>query len=76
MKIAARGDTYAFSFAVDPTKWILLKDNIDARFLSTKTAGDFVGCVYALYATSLGKPSDNSAHFDWFEYEGDDAVYK
>jgi len=32
--------------------------------------------VYALYATSLGKPSQTSAYFDWFEYVGDDEVYK
>jgi alpha-N-arabinofuranosidase len=76
LKIAARGDTYAFSFAADPDQWILLRDSVDARFLSTKGAGGFVGCVYALYATSLGKPSQSVAHFDWFEYRGDDEVYK
>jgi alpha-N-arabinofuranosidase len=76
LRIEARGNTYSFSFATDSGKWILLQDNVDARFLSTKVAGGFVGCVYALYATSLGKPSENSAHFDWFEYVGDDEVYK
>ncbi len=75
LKIEARSHTYAFSFAVNPDEWILLRDNIDARFLSTKIAGGFVGCVYALHATSLGKPSDNLAHFDWFEYAGKDEVY-
>ncbi len=76
LKIEARGDTYAFSFAANPDKWILLQDNVDAHFLSTKAAGGFVGCMYALYATSLGKPSENSAHFDWFEYSGMDEVYE
>ncbi|MGH7600027.1 MAG: glycoside hydrolase family 43 protein, partial [bacterium] len=75
LKIEAHGDTYAFSFATDPDKWMLLQDNVDGRFLSTRIAGGFVGCVYALYATSLGKPSSNSAYFDWFEYRGDDEVY-
>jgi alpha-N-arabinofuranosidase len=75
LKIEARGGTYAFSFAVDPDKWNLLQEHVDAKFLSTKVAGGFVGCVYALYATSLGKPSQNAAHFDWFEYRGDDEVY-
>ncbi len=70
LRIAARGDTYSFSFAVDPTQWLLLRENVDGRFLSTRVAGGFVGCVYALYATSLGEPSENNAHFDWFEYSG------
>jgi alpha-N-arabinofuranosidase len=76
LKIEARRDTYLFSFAISHDKWILLKDNVDARFLSTKAAGGFVGCVYALYATSLGRPSENVVYFDWFEYAGDDEVYK
>jgi alpha-N-arabinofuranosidase len=76
LKIEARGDMYAFSFATDSDKWVLLQDNVDAHFLSTKVAGGFVGCVYALYATSLGKPSANAAHFEWFEYAGYDEVYK
>jgi xylan 1,4-beta-xylosidase len=61
---------------LNPDDWILLKDNVDATFLSTKVAGGFVGCMYALYATSLGKSSDKIAHFDWFEYEGNDIVYQ
>lgn len=76
LKIAARGEAYAFSFAHNPDEWTLLRDNIDVRFLSTRIAGGFVGCVYALYATSLGQPSNNTARFDWFEYFGNDEVYK
>jgi alpha-N-arabinofuranosidase len=49
---------------------------VDATFLSTKVAGGFVGCMYALYATSSGTPSGNSAFVDWFEYVGNDEVYK
>jgi len=76
LKIDARGDTYSFSFATNPDKWILLQDNVDAHFLSTRVAGGFVGCMYALYATSLGTASENAAYYDWFGYEGDDDVYK
>jgi alpha-N-arabinofuranosidase len=76
LKISAHGDKYSFSFATNPGQWLLLQHNVDGRFLSTKIAGGFVGCVYALYATSLGKPSDNTAIFDWFEYAGDDEVYR
>jgi alpha-N-arabinofuranosidase len=76
LKIEAGGDSYSFSFATDSDKWILLQDKVDARFLSTKIAGGFGGSVYALYVTSLGRPSENAAQFDWFEYAGDDEVYK
>jgi alpha-N-arabinofuranosidase len=75
LKIAARGATYAFSFAANPDKWISLQDNVDGRFLSVRVPESFVGCTYALYATSLSKSSDNLAYFDWFEYHGDDEVY-
>lgn len=77
LKIEARGDKYAFYFGYPTGKgWILLQDNVDGKFLSTSVAGGFVGCLYALYATSDGKPSVNSASFDWFEYKGNDDVYK
>jgi hypothetical protein len=32
--------------------------------------------MYALYATSLGSPGATTAFFDWFEYAGDDEVYR
>jgi alpha-N-arabinofuranosidase len=76
LKIEAQGSVYSFSYAYEPQKWHLLKDSVDARFLSTKVAGGFVGCVYALYATSLGRACKNVSRFDWFEYRGDDEVYR
>jgi alpha-N-arabinofuranosidase len=76
LKIEAHGATYSFHFGFAPAEWKLLKDNVDAKFLSTRVAGGFVGCMYAMYASSLGKPSENIAYYDWFEYQGDDEVYK
>ena len=76
LKIEVGKGVYSFSYAIDPGKWTQLKDSLDARFLSTKVAGGFVGCIYAMYATSLGKPSDTVASFDWFECIGDDEVYR
>jgi beta-xylosidase len=76
LKIEARGSAYAFLFGFTRGDWQVLKEGVDARFLSTKIAGGFVGCMYALYATSLGARSTKSAYFDWFEYVGDDEVYK
>ena len=65
-----------FYFAADAGQWKVLQENVDATFLSTKVAGGFVGCTFALYTTSLGTATDNSLHFDWFEYQGEDEVYK
>lgn len=76
LKVEARGAEYAFSFGERPGEWDLLKDSVDARFLSTRVAGGFVGCIIALYGTSDGKPSSTMAYFDWFEYVGDDDVYR
>lgn len=76
LKIEARTDSYAFFYATDEGDWQLLYDKVDARELSTKSAGGFTGCLYALYATSNGKPGGNTARFDWFEVKNDDEVYK
>ena len=76
LKVEARGDTYAFFYASRPDEWHLVREGVPATFLSTKVAGGFVGCFYALYATSLGSLSANTAFFDWFEYVGDDEVYR
>jgi len=76
LKIVANGAFYSFYYALKPNKWILLKDQVDARFLSTRVAGGFVGCMYALYATSCGQSISNIAYFDWFEYIGNDEIYR
>jgi xylan 1,4-beta-xylosidase len=76
LKTEANGNSYSFSYAFEPDHWSLLKDSVDAKYISTKVTGGFVGCMYALYATSLGKPSTAVSYFDWFEYQGNDEVYK
>ncbi|WP_299435501.1 glycoside hydrolase family 43 protein [uncultured Aquimarina sp.] len=76
LKIVANNDTYDFLYAEDQEDWKLLKSGIDAKFVSTKVAGGFVGAIYGMYTTSLGNKSNNSAVFDWFEYKGNDEMYK
>lgn len=76
LRIEAKGPTYSFLYSTGEGTWTLLKDGVDARFLSTRAAGGFVGCMYALYATSLGAPSTSTAYFDLFEYSGNDEVYR
>lgn len=77
LRIEARNNEYFFYFSRDNKSWIYItKEGLDAKFLSTKTAGGFVGAVYALYATSSGKESDNKAWFNRFSYRGDDQMFK
>lgn len=76
LKIQADNNRYHFYYAEENNKWVLLKDNVDAKFLSTKTAGGFVGCMYSMYATSNGIQTTNKVLYDWFEYKGGDDIYK
>lgn len=76
LKIESKDTAYSFSYATRMDEWINLESDLDARFLSTQTAGGFVGCVYALYATSQGKASENTMRVDWFHYRGNDAVFR
>jgi xylan 1,4-beta-xylosidase len=75
-KIESHNSDYSFYYGFAPNKWEKLKDNVDGKFLSTKTAGGFVGCMYALYATSTGSPSQNVSYFDWFHYKGKNEALK
>ncbi|MEJ2618172.1 MAG: glycoside hydrolase family 43 protein, partial [Ignavibacteriaceae bacterium] len=75
LKIQAIGNKYSFQYSFKPDSWQMLKDSVNAEFLSTKVAGGFVGCMFALYATSSGKQSDNTVEYDWFKYKGDDIVF-
>ncbi|MFZ0453541.1 MAG: glycoside hydrolase family 43 protein [Ignavibacteriaceae bacterium] len=76
LKIQAEGKEYSFHYSFEPGGWQVLKENVNGEFLSTKVAGGFVGCMFALYATSSGKQSVNTADYDWFKYVGDDIIYK
>lgn len=76
LKIEAKASSYAFYYAEKKSNWKLLKDNVDASFLSTKVAGGFVGSLFAMYGTSNGQPTSSVASYDWFEYNGNDEVLK
>ncbi len=76
LRIEAKGDYYTFSFGPSRKKWSILKDKVDARELSTRTAGGFVGCLYSMYTTSNGEASTNKASFDSFEVINKDDIYK
>lgn len=74
LKITFDGADYTFAYAENEGEWQVLQENVDGKFLSTEEAGGFVGTVLAMYATSSGTTSDKSASFEWFRYEGNDAV--
>ncbi|MCI1186202.1 glycoside hydrolase family 43 protein [Hymenobacter sp. DH14] len=76
LRIQAVGDTYSFGYSENGKAWATLKDKVDARFLSTQTAGGFIGCLIGMYATSSGQPTTNSAAFKWLKYSGADPVYR
>lgn len=76
LKIKAEGSTYSFYYSTDGKNWSLLKDKADAKFVSTKTAGGFVGCIYGMYATSSGQASSNTASFKYLKYTGNDPVHR
>jgi len=71
LKIKSSKDGYTFFCHIDGKTYTIGK-NINPDFLSKKIADGFVGCVYAMYATSTGIFSNNKAYFDWFEYKGND----
>jgi xylan 1,4-beta-xylosidase len=75
LKIEANRELYSFHYAEVPGKWKMLKDKVDGKFLSTESAGGFVGSLFALYATSSGEVSKNRAIFKWLDYSGNDEVY-
>ena len=70
LKVEALGQAYSFYVASEPDKWVPVAQDVDGRILSTPVAGGFVGAYMAMYASSNGQPSTNSADFDWFEYLG------
>jgi alpha-N-arabinofuranosidase len=76
LRIAAVGDTYSFAYSENGKTWTTLKDKVDARFLSTQTAGGFIGCLFGMYATSSGQPTTNTAAFKYLKYAGNDPMYK
>ncbi|MFT4205391.1 MAG: glycoside hydrolase family 43 protein [Chitinophagaceae bacterium] len=76
LKIEANNSVYNFYYKLQEQDWKALQKNVDAKYLSTSEAGGFVGCMYAMYATSEGKPSTQKAYFKYFENVNNDDVYK
>lgn len=73
LKIEAHRDQYHFLYSEDGAQFDTLLAGGDATYLSTETAGGFVGCLYGLYASSNGQPSTRQALFDFVEIRSEDS---
>lgn len=71
LNVTAIGQNYSFYGGPAPEMVEMLAENVDGRILSTDMAGGFVGTVIGMFASSNGRPSQNQADFDWFEYIGE-----
>jgi alpha-N-arabinofuranosidase len=67
LAIQARGQDYELRFTAESGAWRTLA-HVDGRLLSSHPSGVFVGTVLGMYASANGRPSENHADFDWFEY--------
>ncbi|MDQ0638366.1 xylan 1,4-beta-xylosidase [Pedobacter sp. W3I1] len=75
LEIEAKGGLYDFKYRQGSNDWLTLKKDVDGKYLSTQAAGGFIGSLFAMYATSSGKQSDNQASFKWLDYSGNDKIY-
>lgn len=75
LRIVAEGGFYSFYFSKGDS-WELLKDKLDAKFLSTQVAGGFIGCLFGMYATSSGSQTTNTASFKYLKYSGNDPMFR
>lgn len=75
LKISIEKSKCSFWYGANEKNWQSLAQGLDSKYLSTHVAGGFVGSFFALYATSEGIKSDNSAIFKWFAYQGNDETF-
>lgn len=76
LRISTDGPTYTFEFSEDGDNFETIASDVDGKFLSTETAGGFVGSMLGLYATSNGVASDNKATFYYLNRKIEDKTYQ
>ncbi|HKK74628.1 MAG TPA: glycoside hydrolase family 43 protein [Saprospiraceae bacterium] len=72
LKVQTRGDQYHFWYSEEGDHYEPLLENVDATYLSSETAGSFVGCHYGLYASSNGAESSNQMVVEYFNVSSDE----
>lgn len=74
-RINFENDKYSFEYKTQGA-WNNLGGELDGKYLSTKTAGGFVGVTMGPYTTSNKLGSNNEVYVKSFRYKGDDEIYK
>ena len=66
--ISQKGQTATLSYQAGAGEKVLASE-ISTKFLSTESAGGFVGCTIGMFTTANGKESSNSAFFSGIDYK-------
>lgn len=69
LRVTAHLQDLAFYVGKEEEVWELVADHVSGTLLSKEIAGGFTGTVLGLYASANGQESQNTADFDWFEYQ-------
>ncbi|MGJ9385611.1 glycoside hydrolase family 43 protein [Salipaludibacillus sp. CF4.18] len=69
LKVEAHGQEYRFSVGFGTEQWVTVAEKVDGRILSIDHAGGFTGAVIGMYCSSNGDSSNQTADFEWFEYQ-------
>ncbi|HCW54645.1 MAG TPA: glycoside hydrolase 43 family protein [Clostridium sp.] len=68
LKVIGRNQKLNFYYSLDGEEYAVLAVDIDSRFLSTESAGGFVGCTLGMFASSNGNESTNHVDFLYLNY--------
>lgn len=68
LRVTGDKDCYSFAYSTDGKEFHPL-GRMDARYISTETAGGFTGIVLGMYAASASERSKAYADFEYFDYE-------
>ncbi|WP_151737543.1 glycoside hydrolase family 43 protein ['Paenibacillus yunnanensis' Narsing Rao et al. 2020] len=71
LTVRADQNLYVFEYAEEGKEPAVFGKG-ECGLLSTEVAGGFTGVFIAMYATGNGERALTPAHFDWFDYEGNE----
>ena len=69
LKVTGSNSSYSFAYSLDGHDFTDL-GQMDARYLSTETAGGFTGITLGMFASKQTQASKAFADFDYFDYKG------
>jgi alpha-N-arabinofuranosidase len=70
LEIAGNESRYQFSWSKDGKEWHVLA-GASSKDVSPENIKSFTGAVIGMYSTGNGKPCQNPADFEWFEYSAE-----